>query len=95
MYGALCAAEMVDVKNKRCEADGCMKRGLFGYDGERARFCGGHRLEGPVRLPASNVKPCRFSCIIHYPINSLELCWYIVAPRAKRNETKLGTCTVQ
>lgn len=23
-----------------------MKRGLFGYDGEKARFCGGHRLEG-------------------------------------------------
>lgn len=37
---------MVDVKNKRCEASGCMKRGLFGFDGERARFCGGHRLDG-------------------------------------------------
>lgn len=37
---------MVDVKNKRCEHEVCMKRGLFGYDGERARFCGTHRLKG-------------------------------------------------
>lgn len=37
---------MVDVKNKRCEEEECMKRGLFGYDGERARFCGTHRLQG-------------------------------------------------
>lgn len=37
---------MVDVKNKRCEEDMCMKRGLFGYEGEKARFCSRHRLEG-------------------------------------------------
>lgn len=43
------SAGMVDVKNKRCEQKECMKRGLFGYDGERARFCGTHRLHGKTR----------------------------------------------
>jgi len=31
-------AGMVDVKNKRCEDGKCMKRPLFGFDGEKARF---------------------------------------------------------
>lgn len=44
--GCIGRAGMVDVKNKRCEAAGCMKRGLFGFDGEKARFCGAHRFEG-------------------------------------------------
>lgn len=50
---------MVDVKNKRCEAPSCMKRGLFGFDGEKARFCGGHRLKGErILRPRSRQSPC-------------------------------------
>ena len=37
---------MVDVKNKRCEDEKCMKRPLFGFDGAKARFCKSHRLAG-------------------------------------------------
>lgn len=52
------SAGMVDVKNKRCEAEGCMKRGLFGFDGERARFCGGHRLEGDKVVTIHKTASC-------------------------------------
>lgn len=40
------ATGMMDVKNKRCEGEGCLKRGLFGFSGEKARFCSAHRLHG-------------------------------------------------
>ncbi|CAK0783706.1 hypothetical protein CVIRNUC_006905 [Coccomyxa viridis] len=42
---------MVDVANRRCEADGCHKAPAFNYPAEsRRRFCADHKLEGMVNL---------------------------------------------
>lgn len=34
---------MVDVVNKRCQHVGCKKRPVFGFEGEKGRFCSLHR----------------------------------------------------
>ena len=34
---------MVDVVNKRCQHPGCKKRPVFGFEGEKGRFCSLHR----------------------------------------------------
>lgn len=34
---------MVDVVNKRCQHTGCKKRPVFGFEGEKGRFCSLHR----------------------------------------------------
>ena len=39
---------MVDVKNARCEAGGCMKVPSFGMPGSRATRCSAHKEEGMV-----------------------------------------------
>lgn len=49
---AFCAAhkcgDMIDVKSKVCEANGCLKRSSFGEVGQQARYCSNHRPEGMV-----------------------------------------------
>lgn len=52
-------AGMVDVKNQRCEKEGCMKRALFGYVGEKARFCGTDRLPGELEGLQKSLEPRR------------------------------------
>jgi hypothetical protein len=39
---------MVDLKNRRCERDGCGKWPTYGLIGERSRFCLAHKTEGMV-----------------------------------------------
>lgn len=62
---ALCVAVtagMIDVKNKHCESLTCMKRGLFGYEGQKARFCGSHRMTGWLSCRASCLLTAIFAC---------------------------------
>jgi hypothetical protein len=35
---------MIDVKNKRCEREGCGKTPNFAIDGEKPRFCSAHKV---------------------------------------------------
>lgn len=45
------AEGMVDIKHKRCIAEGCSKRPSFNYTGEmRALYCGPHKLDGMVNV---------------------------------------------
>jgi len=60
-------AGMVDVKNKRCEDGKCMKRPLFGFDGEKARFCKSHRLAGK-HLPCTGRRLCNSTSSVPFLI---------------------------
>jgi hypothetical protein len=39
---------MVDVVSRRCSANGCLKRPLYGFEGEQATFCAAHKIPGQV-----------------------------------------------
>lgn len=45
---------MVNVKQKRCAAEGCTNRPSFNHQGEATGlYCSQHKLEGMVRAPGS------------------------------------------
>ena len=42
---------MVDVRNKRCEHDGCITRASYNYEGEKElRYCVTHKLPGMMDI---------------------------------------------
>jgi hypothetical protein len=52
---------MQDNANKRCEAEGCLKRPVFGVDGEEPVCCMQHKEDGHVRSD-SFIGECLFVC---------------------------------
>ena len=62
--GRFCAAhktaEMVDVKNKTCEHEGCQVRASYGNPDNQKSHCFPHRQKGMIRRP--NAKCCHSKC---------------------------------
>lgn len=53
--GALCCSKhkkegMFDVKGKRCNVEGCIRKPQYGYENQRAVRCLEHRIDGMVDL---------------------------------------------
>ena len=52
-----CSLRQEDIKNRKCEADGCAKQPVFGFPGERPRRCKAHALEAMVRVLPRRTAP--------------------------------------
>ncbi|CAN0545330.1 unnamed protein product, partial [Ectocarpus sp. 8 AP-2014] len=63
-----CAAHkqegMENLKSKCCEAEGCKKYRVYGYDGKPAVCCASHKKEGMVDVRSSR---CEFEGCYRHP----------------------------
>jgi hypothetical protein len=65
---------MVDIKNKKCEVDGCETRPWYGFLGKSVSHCASHKQKGMIRSPTRECQTSHCNLLGTHEANGVRLC---------------------